>query len=195
MTDCNRCEYGDDITHAPDCPNDRPSLWRRLFGRAADPNPSITLNRSVRRHPGVTYFGIPLPTSNRAFPRSEHAIRYAKFPTSSLDWQGSDWESPTALTFTPETITRERVGTAGAVPTEGLDPEQFAHRVHGLLKHAVADTRHLLKRSSRVMDTAGLTVRVDPVSSLEFGAVSMMVIGDTWPAVPGVTVPAEDTTL
>lgn len=128
-------------------------------------------------------------------PRSRISIkaepwRYVRPPTSSLDWMGADWESPTSLDFRAETMDASREGSYVRIPVER--PIHPAHLTDILIslwaafRDRVTDAGMVVDRDERL----GVTFDID-LMPME---VVLSARAKCWPAVPGVTVPKPDVT-
>lgn len=131
------------------------------------------------------------PRSRRAFPRRALGASYIRTPTSSLDWMGANWESPTSLDFEKATMTARRFAANLEIGREiPIHPSS-------LMKRLVA----MWERQRHYIVSEGYAVDRDETLGLMFDynfaidATIFRTEAKCWPAIEGVTTNKTDTTL
>lgn len=129
------------------------------------------------------------PRATRQF-RGYHA-KYTKPTWSSFNWQGSDWESPTALTFQTETLDAQKLGMRVAI-----DAETPIHPAHltDILATLWEDFRRGVVQAQHVVDADERLGVLFDTSHRHSHLVVLDVSAKCWPATPGITSPVPDVT-
>lgn len=138
------------------------------------------------RAPQLVIEGIPFPVSVHPDVSGDR-LRYAKPPTSSLDWQGADWLYPTALTFATHVARAEITGRVVTIH-QPYGADQDAEAAFMIAREGLRDLAFGVKQADMLVDRKE-RIRVRFME----GKISFRT--KVWPAIAGVTYYAEDSTI
>jgi hypothetical protein len=130
------------------------------------------------------------PRSITRFATRSREITYVKPPTSSLDWAGADWTSPTSLDFEQQTMTAKTYGAQTAYgherPVHPLDLVRDLAAMWQGMRRTITQERHVVDADEH------LGVTIDGDLMRDWGTIQVRV--KCWPAIEGVTTPKRDVT-